>query len=99
MKRKTRALINRKVVLDDGSIVQAVVWELPEPLPESKHRFKYRFYYGKEGRSLVRYDNERGKGDHRHYPEKDEPYLFTNLRALYRDFLADVERYSNHGRR
>lgn len=98
MKPKAKILINRRVVLDDGSMIQAVVWELPEPLPRSEHRYKYRFYYGKSGRALVRYDNERGKGDHRHYPEGDAPYIFTNLDALYRDFLRDVERYSSHGR-
>lgn len=44
MKGKAKTLINRKVILDDGAIIQAVVWELPEPLPGSSHRYKYRFY-------------------------------------------------------
>lgn len=90
-------LVNRKVVLNDGSIIQAVVRELAEPLPKSKHSYKYRFYYGKEGRSLVRYDNERGKGDHRHYPEGDESYVFTSLDKLLSDFIRDIERYGGMG--
>ena len=59
-------LARAKEVRDDGSIVEIVVWELPEPLPPSTHRYKYRLYYGSGGASRVRYDNERGKGDHRH---------------------------------
>ena len=93
MKRKAKIFIDRKVVLNDGAIIQAVLWELPEPLPGSTHRYKYRFYFGKDGRSLVRYDNERGKGDHRHIADGEEPYIFTDLDTLYADFLKDVEQY------
>lgn len=59
-------LARAKEVRDDGSIVEIVIWELPEPLPSSSHGYKYRLYYGAAGVSRVRYDNERGKGDHRH---------------------------------
>ena len=59
-------LARAKEIRDDGSIVEIVVWELPEPLPPSQHRYKYRLYFGVAGVSRVRYDNERGKGDHRH---------------------------------
>jgi hypothetical protein len=37
-------LVRAKEVRDDGSIVEVVVWTLPEPLPPSTHRFKYRLY-------------------------------------------------------
>jgi hypothetical protein len=89
---KARILINRKEVLEDGAIIQAVVWELPVPLPGSWHHYKYRFYFGKDGVALVRYDNERGKGDHRHYGNSEEPYAFAGLEELYRDFIRDVKR-------
>lgn len=92
MKRPARILINRKLVYDDGSILQAVIWELPDPLPGSGHHYKYRLFYGMAGASLVRYDNERGKGDHRHYEGREEPYIFTTLERLYADFMTDVER-------
>lgn len=39
---------------------------------------------------LVGYDNERGKGDHRHRREIEEPYRFTTIEQLMSDFLADV---------
>lgn len=40
----------------------------------------------------MRYDNEAGKGDHRHYGARQEPYVFTTLQALLEDFQADVTR-------
>ena len=55
-----------KKVRDDGSIIEIVIWQLPEPLPPSTHACKCRVNFGAGGMSRVRYENERGKGDHRH---------------------------------
>ena len=63
---KAALLAKSKELRDDGSIVEVVIWELPEPLPPSEHRYKYRLFFGWSGCEVVRYDNERGKGDHRH---------------------------------
>lgn len=81
-----------KEVRDDGSIVEIVVWELPEPLPPSAHRYKYRLFFGAAGVSRVRYDNERGKGDHRHVGDQEYGYGFSTLEQLLADFQSDVER-------
>ena len=51
---------------------------------------KYSLFYGVPGKRIVGYDNERGKGDHRHLGEKEEPYLFVSPEMLIADFLADV---------
>lgn len=59
-------LARAKEIRDDGFIVEIVIWELPEPLPASRHRYKYRLYFGVAGVSRVCDDNEQGKGDHRH---------------------------------
>jgi hypothetical protein len=40
----------------------------------------------------VGYDNERGKGDHRHYGDQEEVYVFTDVGTLVADFLKDVIR-------
>src|SRR6185295_3193434 len=42
-------LARAKEVRDDGSIVEISIWQLPEPLPPSAHRYKYRLYYGAGG--------------------------------------------------
>ena len=84
-------LAHAKEVRDDGSIVEVVIWELPEPLPPSTHRYKYRLHYGIAEASRVRYDNERGKGDHRHIGEREDDYAFVTLEQLLEDFRRDVE--------
>ena len=38
----------------------------------------------------MRYDNEAGKGDHRHVGDKEEPYSFSEPEALLEDFWRDV---------
>jgi hypothetical protein len=76
-----------------GRIIEVVVWHLSEPMPGSSHPYKYRLFYGKaDGSCIVRYDNERGKGDHRHVAEGEEPYAFSTLRKLIEDFEADTGR-------
>jgi len=87
------SLARAKEVRDDGSIVEIVVWELPEPLPPCTHRFKYRLYYGAGGQCYVRYDNERGKGDHRHFGDDEHDYVFSTVEQLLEDFRSDVERW------
>jgi hypothetical protein len=41
----------------------------------------------------VRYDNERGKGDHRHVGREESAYHFTTIEQLIDDFRADVEQW------
>jgi sugar-specific transcriptional regulator TrmB len=40
----------------------------------------------------VGYDNERGKGDHRHIEGREMRYRFVSVEQLVADFLTDVER-------
>jgi len=76
-----------------GRIIEVVIWHLSEALPGSTHPYKYRLFYGQsDGRCIVRYDNERGKGDHRHVGVNEESYMFSTLRRLVEDFETDIER-------
>jgi hypothetical protein len=71
-----------------------VLWQLPCADKERSHGLKYRLYYGTAaGECVVRYDNERGKGDHRHCGDYEEVYTFTTEETLVRDFLADNRWY------
>ena len=88
-------VVRAKEVRDDGSIVEIVIWELPKPLLPSSHLYKYRLYFGAAGVDRVRYDNERGKGDHRHIGEREEEYCFSTLEELLKDFQRDVGNWSN----
>ena len=84
-------IVKAKEVRDDGAIVEIVIWDLPEPLPPSTHSYKYRLYFGVGGVDRVRYDNERGKGDHRHVGKREEDYNFTTVEQLLVDFERDVD--------
>jgi hypothetical protein len=76
-----------------GRIIEVVIWHLSEPLPGSTHPYKYRLFCGQpDGRCIVRYDNERGKGDHRHVADSEESYTFSTLHKLVEDFERDIER-------
>ena len=74
-----------------GGIVEMVVWQVPTPVPPSEHAFKYRLVFVRAGKRVVGYDNERGKGDHKHIGEREVPYRFVDIETLMADFLGDVE--------
>ncbi len=89
---KAKRIFYDRMDYPDGSIVEMTIWELPEPVQASAHLLKYSLFYGRPGVRLVGYDNERGKGDHRHFEGCEEPYTFTTPEALIQDFLTDVRR-------
>ena len=76
----------------DGAIVEMSIWTVPVSVPGSSHAFKYRLFYGYPGKRVISYDNERGKGDHRHVGNREESYRFSSLETLIADFLSDVKR-------
>jgi Family of unknown function (DUF6516) len=86
-----RLIENQKLTLDDGSIIQIKIWRLPAETVERPHGLKYSLFYGRPGERIIGYDNETGKGDHRHYREREESYRFTTFEALILDFMNDVK--------
>ncbi len=83
-----------KMIYPDGAIREMVIWQLPRKSAERPHVLKYRLYYGdSKGNCLVRYDNETGKGDHRHIKGKEERYNFTSVEQLIKDFQNDIDRF------
>ena len=87
---KAELLLHRKLRYDNGAVLELKLWKVAVAVPGSKHVFKYSLYYGKAGQRLVGYDNEAGKGDHRHYADRQEPYAFITFSKMLADFLADV---------
>jgi hypothetical protein len=74
-------------------LVEMVIWALPAASDERHHGLKYRLYCGAPGRCIVRYDNEAGKGDHRHYGDnREDAYRFESVDRLLADFRDDCER-------
>ena len=89
---KAKRIFYDKAVLPDGAIVEMTIWQLPNATAERPHGLKYSLFYGRDGFRIVGYDNERGKGDHRHHREIETRYQFESAEKLVADFLADVER-------
>ena len=84
-------LFRDRKILSSSAIIEMVIWKLDRPDPDRPHGYKYRLFYGKDGQRIVGYDNEKGKGDHRHISEREEPYVFSTVERLLADFLADVK--------
>jgi hypothetical protein len=45
------------------------------------------------GQCVLRYDDEAGKGDHRHIGNLERPYAFVSHERLISDFWSDVENW------
>jgi len=47
-------------------------------------------FYGEDGRRIVGFDKERGKGDRCHLDGDEHPYMFTTTDALLSDFRKEI---------
>ena len=92
---KARELFNRRVPVTELAFAELVLWEVPEPLSGSSHRYKYRLAFVVAGDCVLRYDNEVGKGDHKHVRGKEVKYRFVSADKLVADFFEDVRRWRN----
>lgn len=92
---KAVELLSTRIIYSERSFAELVLWRLPEPVQGSLHQFKYRLAYVVSGQCVLRYDNEAGKGDHRHFGGKETRYAFRTPEQLLADFQRDIERW-NH---
>jgi hypothetical protein len=87
---RAQLLLRERKELEQGGFVELVLWKLPRPTEDRPHGYKYRLAYVIGRRCVLRYDNETGKGDHRHVGRRAEPYRFTTVDTLLDDFMRDV---------
>lgn len=92
---KAQLMMRLRRLLTEDSYAEIVIWQLPRALPGSVHEYKYRLAYVVKEVCVLRYDNESGKGDHKHVNEREMPYAFTSTRHLVEDFWRDVEEWSD----
>ena len=90
MRTQAELLFHQRIDYDDSAIVEMVIWRVPSPLSPSVHDLKYSLFYGRPGVREIGYDNERGKGDHRHFQGVETEYAFTTVEQLMEDFWSDV---------
>ncbi len=79
--------------ITDNSFAEIVVWAVPMSVEGSAHDYKYRLAYIVDGECVLRYDNETGKGDHRHIGDSEILYSFSTLDQLLTDFLDDIAKW------
>jgi hypothetical protein len=91
---KTVQLVNARIAYYESAFAELVLWHLSSPLKGSAHSFKYRLAYVVRGECVLRYDNEVGKGDHRHFGKRESVYAFTTPDQLIADFKNDIARWN-----
>jgi hypothetical protein len=90
---KAGPLLNERHQLNAKAFVELRIWRVPRPVQGSNHDLKYALAYVVDGICVLRYDNESGKGDHRHIGAAETDYAFTTPAALLADFWKDVDEW------
>jgi hypothetical protein len=88
---KAELMLKERLVLSSNSFAELALWRLSQPVQGSLHAFKYRLAFVVDGVCVLRYDNEVGKGDHKHIGGAEQAYAFTSPRRLLADFWNDVD--------
>ena len=91
---KAIELVRTRIAFSETAFAELVLWQVPKPVAGSAHGFKYRLAYVVGGVCVVRYDNEVGKGDHRHFNGKESTYNFKTPDKLIADFQRDIARWN-----
>ncbi len=92
---KATELVRTRIVYSTASFAELVLWRLPNAVAGSSHDFKYRLAYVVDGTCVLRYDNESGKGDHRHVGGVESRYKFKSPEQLIADFQTDIARWND----
>jgi hypothetical protein len=95
---KALELLRTRITYSEATFAELVLWQLPKALAGSSHRFKYRLAYVVNGECVLRYDNETGKGDHRHFAGRQSSYAFKTPERLIADFECDITRWNRENR-
>lgn len=86
-------LLKERRILGEDRFADIAIWRVPRKVPGSAHRFKYRLAFVVDETCVLRFDNEAGKGDHKHVGDEQVPYAFTTLERLVEDFWQAVEEW------
>jgi hypothetical protein len=95
---KALPLVRTRIVYSETAFAELVLWRVPRPVAGTVHGFKYRLAYVVDGVCVLRYDNEAGKGDHRHVADEEHAYSFSTPEQLIRDFQRDIARWNDEHR-
>ena len=82
--------MNRRIQIADNAFASIRILEVDPAILGSQHQYKYSLAYIVDGECVMRYDNERGKGDHKHIHDREYPVTFTTIENLIASFQADI---------
>jgi len=91
---KATLVAKTRIVYAENTFAESVLWKLPAPITRSTAEFKYRLAYVFNWVYVVRYDNEFGKGDRRHFGDVESKYSFTTPEALLAAVERDIARWN-----
>lgn len=83
-------LMNRRIQIADNAFALIRILQVDPAILGSHHLYKYSLAYMVDGICVMRYDNERCKGDHKHIGELEYPVIFTSIESLIASFQADI---------
>ncbi|EKC4605312.1 hypothetical protein OP127_005223 [Salmonella enterica] len=83
-------LMNLRIQIDDNAFASIRILEVDPAILGSNHTYKYSLAYVVNGECVMRYDNERGKGDHKHIGTNEYPVEFTTIENLIASFQEDI---------
>ncbi|AXF77068.1 DUF6516 family protein [Erwinia tracheiphila] len=86
-----KLLMKEILQVTPDSKAELVIWEVDPAVKTSNHKYKYRLAYIVSNTCVVRYDNEAGKGDHKHIGDTEVKTIFTAVQQLLKDFWTDVK--------
>ncbi len=90
---KAELLLLERYQIRADAFAELRIWRVPQTVRGSRHEYKYALAYVVAGECVLRYDNEAGKGDHKHVGAEEVPYLFTTPAQLLADFWSDVDQW------
>lgn len=83
-------LMNIRIQIADNAFATIRILQVDPAILGSSHQYKYSLAYIVDGVCVMRYDNERGKGDHKHIGGQEYPTIFTTIQNLIASFHADI---------
>lgn len=86
-------LFDDSFVPSDRAFAQIKAWRVPAQVRDSRHRLRYSFAFVVDGECVLRFDNEAGKGDHRHMDGIETPLELDDLNGLLADFWKEVNEW------
>ena len=91
---KVTLILDQRDDLPNGVTIAQRVHRLATPPPDAPQGYTYRLHCGTSaGQTLARFDNETGKGDPAHLGDTEQPYTFTTVDQLLKDFEAAIQPY------